>query len=213
MAVLQGRSTRTVQDKIAVETAGLWGDSEKVFLLSKPYFDQLYKTVEDAQKVVENQTARGINQLNALDTSQIQRAASALTTLGKAVGSISTVSTTSKQVADLAKAISQLGYKSSTQALENIPKLATSMKELMATLSKAPKVSQNLIDMTNALAGLARTGASSGRAATSLGKSLKSYTTTAAAARKSSFSLAAAIGRLYATYWLVLRVVRKLAKE
>ena len=50
------------------------------------------------------------------------------------------------------------------------------MRQLMSELSKAPKVSQNLIDMTNALAKLARTGASSGRAANALGIGLNTYT-------------------------------------
>lgn len=36
---------------IAIKTCGLWTDSEKVFLLSKPYLDALYKTIDD---VVEN---------------------------------------------------------------------------------------------------------------------------------------------------------------
>ena len=32
---------------IAIKTCGLWTDSEKVFLLSKPYLDVLYKTIDD----------------------------------------------------------------------------------------------------------------------------------------------------------------------
>ena len=36
---------------IAIKTCGLWTDSEKVYLLSKPYLDVLYKTIEE---VVEN---------------------------------------------------------------------------------------------------------------------------------------------------------------
>lgn len=32
---------------IAIKTCGLWTDSEKVFLLSKPYLDVLYKTVDE----------------------------------------------------------------------------------------------------------------------------------------------------------------------
>ena len=36
---------------IAIKTCGLWTDSEKVFLLSKPYLDVLYKTIDD---VVQN---------------------------------------------------------------------------------------------------------------------------------------------------------------
>lgn len=33
---------------IAIKTCGLWADSEKVFLLSKPYLDVLYKTIDEA---------------------------------------------------------------------------------------------------------------------------------------------------------------------
>lgn len=34
---------------IAIKTIGLWGDAEKVFMLSKPYIDNLYQTIDDAQ--------------------------------------------------------------------------------------------------------------------------------------------------------------------
>lgn len=34
---------------IAIRTVGLWGDSEKTYLLSKPYLDALYTKIEDAE--------------------------------------------------------------------------------------------------------------------------------------------------------------------
>lgn len=40
---------------IAIKTVGLWGDSEKVFMLSKPYLDVLYKTIEDVVEDSEEQ--------------------------------------------------------------------------------------------------------------------------------------------------------------
>jgi len=36
-----------VHPKIVAETCGLWADSEKVYLMSKPYFDVLYKTIDE----------------------------------------------------------------------------------------------------------------------------------------------------------------------
>ena len=33
---------------VAIKTCGLWSDCEKVFVLSKPYLDNLYKTIDDA---------------------------------------------------------------------------------------------------------------------------------------------------------------------
>jgi len=35
---------------IAIKTVGLWGDAEKTFLLSKPYIDNIYKTIDDAEE-------------------------------------------------------------------------------------------------------------------------------------------------------------------
>lgn len=115
-----------------------------------------------------------------------------------------------KNLSDIITAISRLGYKSSGKAVENIPKLATAMNGLMASLSKAPKVSQNLIDMTNALAKLARTGASSGKAATSLSRSLDTYTRSTSKASSGTKGLASAIGKLYATYWVLFRAFGKI---
>lgn len=153
--------------------------------------------------------ATGVQKLADINTASINRAASAMTQIGKAVNGISVGTGASTQIAELAKGIAQLGYKSSTQAIENIPKLATAMQGLMTTLSKAPTVSQNLINMTNALAKLARTGSSSGKAATSLANSLNVFSKSASRAKTSSFSLAAAFGKLYASYWLLFRAFGK----
>lgn len=35
---------------IAIKTVGLWADAEKVFMISKPFLDNLYKTIEDAEE-------------------------------------------------------------------------------------------------------------------------------------------------------------------
>ncbi len=141
--------------------------------------------------------AKGIEKISNLDSGQISKAANAIVGFGKGLQSLNSVnvSKTSEQVADLAKGIAQLGYSSSTKAIENIPKLASAMRQLMSELSKAPKVSQNLIDMTNALAKLARTGASSGRAANALGGSLNTYTKATHKASRGTKGLASALGK------------------
>lgn len=159
-----------------------------------------------------NRLAKGIQSIGNINSTQIQSAGVAIKELSgslKFLDSIN-VSDNSKQIAELAKGISQLGYKSSTKAIDNIPKLAVAMKDLMATLSTAPRVSQNIIDMTNALAKLSRTGASSGRASTALGKSLNAYSVSATRATKHTWSLASAFGKLYASYWLIFRAFGKI---
>ena len=156
--------------------------------------------------------SRGVEKISKIDTTSINKASTAMTYLGKAFNGLETTSQASEQIIKLSDGIKQLGYKSSTNAIQNIPQLATAMKQLMQELSNAPRVSQNLIDMTNALAQLSRTGASSGRAANSLRSSLSSLTTTTNTASKSSWSLASAFGKLYASYWLVFRSIRTLGK-
>ena len=45
---------------VAVKCCGLWNDPEKVYLLSKPYLDNLYKTIDDAieQQNLQDQVAK-----------------------------------------------------------------------------------------------------------------------------------------------------------
>jgi hypothetical protein len=113
-------------------------------------------------------------------------------------------------MSSLVTSISRLGSVASGRAVNNIPFLADNLKYLFETLSKAPNVSANIIRMTEALANLAKTGASSGRAATSLGKSLNIFSGSANKAKSSSFSLASAFGKLYASYWLLFRAFSKI---
>lgn len=44
-----------VNPRVAVATCGLWGDSEKVYLQSLPYFDALYKTIDMVSKETKEQ--------------------------------------------------------------------------------------------------------------------------------------------------------------
>ena len=45
---------------VAIKTTGLWNDPEKVYLMSKPYLDNLYKTIDDAieQQNLQDQVAK-----------------------------------------------------------------------------------------------------------------------------------------------------------
>ena len=132
--------------------------------------------------------AKNIEKLSALDSGKIKAAAGSIHQFTNSLSGLNAVSVTAtaQQVGDLAKGIAQLGYKSATKAITNIPQLASAMNQLMTTLSKAPHVSKNIIDMTNALAKLARTGGASGNAARSLSKSLDTYSTKTKKATKKS---------------------------
>lgn len=152
-----------------------------------------------------------INRMGKIDTSGLSRISSALKTFsadmaGTKVDGVG-------DIASIASSISRLGGVASGRAITNIPLLAKNLKQLFTTLSTAPNVSENIIRMTNALAGLASTGAASGRAANSLGRNLNTYTESAKRATKSTFNLAAAFGRFYATYFLVIRGIKSLWKS
>lgn len=152
-----------------------------------------------------------INRMGKIDTSGLSRISSALKTFsadmaGTRVDGVG-------DIASIASSISKLGGVASGRAITNIPLLAKNLKQLFTTLSTTPNVSENIIRMTNALAGLASTGAASGRAANSLGRNLNTYTASAKRATKSTFSLAAAFGRFYATYFLVIRGIKSLWKS
>lgn len=152
-----------------------------------------------------------INRMGKIDTSGLSRISSALKTFsadmaGTRVDGVG-------DIASIASSISRLGGVASGRAITNIPLLAKNLKQLFTTLSTAPNVSENIIRMTNALAGLASTGAASGRAANSLVRNLNTYTASAKRATKSTFSLAAAFGRFYATYFLVIRGIKSLWKS
>lgn len=152
-----------------------------------------------------------INRMGKIDTSGLSRISSTLKTFsadmaGTKVDGVG-------DIASIASSISRLGGVASGRAITNIPLLAKNLKQLFTTLSTVPNVSENIIRMTNALAGLASTGAASGRAANSLGRNLNTYTASAKRATKSTFSLAAAFGKFYATYFLVIRGIKNLWKS
>lgn len=154
--------------------------------------------------------ARNVSKLGSINSRQINAAAGSMRQISNALKGISGMSASVKGLTELASAIKQLGYQSSTKAIENIPKLAVAMRKLMSELSKAPSVSRNIIDMTNALARLARTGGAAGSAARSITSSFSGFSSSASMVTKKSFSLASAIGKLYATYWTLFRVFRLL---
>lgn len=154
--------------------------------------------------------ARNVSKLGSINSKQINAAAGSMRQISNALKGISGMSASVKGLTDLASAIKQLGYQSSTKAIENIPKLATAMRQLMSELSKAPSVSRNIIDMTNALAKLSRTGGAAGTAARSITSSFSGFSSGASAVTKKSFSLASAIGKVYATYWALFRGFRLL---
>ena len=154
--------------------------------------------------------AKNITKIGSVDSAALANTATSLQAVTKAVASISAIPQNATQVTEFAKSLGKLGSKSIENAVVNIPKLGNALNSLMTTLSRAPTVSQNVIQMTNALANLASQGSKVGTSSNSLQKSLYGVSTSARTATKSSWSLASAIGKFYATYFMVIRGSKKL---
>lgn len=145
--------------------------------------------------------------LRSLGSKAVQNAASSLPFVAdglRQLGSITLPDMTN--LTEFAKALSIFGRKTSTIAVQNIPQLAKAFQQLFTVMSKAPKISQNTIDAANAMANLASKTGGVTRALTSATPKLNLWSGAAKNASKSTFSLAAAIGKVYASYWMLFRV-------
>lgn len=154
--------------------------------------------------------AKNISQIGSVDTSGINKTANAINRISSSLGQPESVINGAAAIGELAKGISKLGNKSVITAIDNMPKLATALNSMMNTLSKAPTVSSNLINMTTALAGLANQGSKVGSTTRSMTSSLNGYSASAQRASKSSKGLASVFGSLYANFFWVKRGADKL---
>lgn len=115
-------------------------------------------------------------------------------------------------LANLVSSITKLGGKSATTAIPNIQALGVALSQLMATLSHAPAVSQNLIQMTTALASLAGNGSRVSSASTAMYRGLNLYSSSASKATKATKGLVSQIGMFYAKCFLLIRGAKALWK-
>lgn len=110
-------------------------------------------------------------------------------------------------LAELVSSITKLGGKAAGNAIPNIQNLGVALNQLMTTLSKAPIVSQNLIQMTTALANLAGAGSKVGSATSAMNQGFNLFSGSSKKVKTSSKGIASAIGRVYATYWMLFRAM------
>lgn len=168
--------------------------------------------------------AKGIEKLSNIRKGELNKAAGAITNISKAFSNIGNVSDGADKIAQLAQGISRLGYKSTTQAIQNIPLLTKELKNMMTELSKAPLVSDNLVAMTNAMANLGSqaSGISSvGSIMSSAGRSgngffgimkrgisnVWKFASSVRSATSHNRSFASTIGLLYARFWMLKRAI------
>lgn len=110
-------------------------------------------------------------------------------------------------------ALGKLGGKTSINAITNIPKMTSALKNMMETLSKAPSVSRNIIDMTNAMANLSQQGGKISNVSSSFTQSFGGFHTSLKKSIPTFGSLASMFGKFYTTYFLLIRGFKQLWKS
>jgi uncharacterized coiled-coil DUF342 family protein len=161
---------------------------------------QQMKTVGSADF---NRLSKNIQKLSTLDKTGIQKTATAIRDITNAIGKANGTTTGVSQLNELAKSISKLGGKSAQNAATNIPQISKALKQFMQEMSKAPNVSKNVVNMTNALAKLSSQGSKVKSAASSINSSLNSYSNQAKSATERTKTFASALAKLYASFWAI----------
>ena len=152
-----------------------------------------------------------LNSINAFGSAdkKTKKAISNLNELAKSLSSMSSLNGIAAPdlswIGKLGDSIHQFGLSKTEKGIKNIPLLAQSLKELVAS-TQGMTVDSGLTAYVDALARLASTGAGAGAAANGVANSLKNYSNTTKTARISTLSLIGAVGAMKAAFYAIRRV-------
>ena len=176
---------------------------------------RILSSVLSGASSVSSNTIQLVNAISRLASAgdKVQVSGSALPTFGKnltkLINSLSRAGIVSAETIQFASAIGLLASagEKTAQTAANLDALAEALKRFMQTMSTAPTVNANIIQMTQAIGQLASNGNRVGSVTRGLTSSLNSWGNSAKKASKHSFNLASAIGKVYATYWMLFRAL------
>lgn len=197
-------------DKLSVSLGKINGASLTGLSQGVNQLSSAMKTMSAVKTTDFTRLSKNLAKLGSINSASLNYTASSLISLTRAFNNLGTISTSAMQVGDLARNISKLGGANVQKAIANIPQLAIALKDLMTTLSKAPMVSSNIIEMTNALANLGAQGSKVGSASNGIIKGLNRTSSSVRKASRGFGGLASAIGKFYATYFLAIRGLKGL---
>ena len=107
----------------------------------------------DFTRLIKNLTA-----LANIDSAGIDMTARSFDKMGQAMGNVAILADNADNIETFTKALSKLGNKGVTQAIDNLPRLTDSIKNLLLTLNEMPAIRDDVLRMTEALAELAKAG-------------------------------------------------------
>lgn len=113
-------------------------------------------------------------------------------------------------VGEIASAFSRLGGKNAEKAIATIPQLASAFENLIVKLRRAGSVSSNTVALAQALGNVSGRALSAGNAIQKATPKLLNFGKAAKNTSRHSFSLASAIGKIYAGYWVLFRAMGKI---
>ena len=168
--------------------------------------------------------ANGIKAISGIPTSNMLKTAQNIRVLASGMNQLGAVSQNAKDLGSVANNISKMGGKNIDKAIANMPRISKALNEMMSTLSKAPAVSGNLIQMTNAIANLASQGAradsipsaDSGDATkktSMLSRAFNTLTSSIGKSRKGFRSFSQIAGSFYANFFLIIRGFKRAWKS
>ena len=230
-SALQGMMTQIgsapqISKNVVDMTKALRGLSGVDFSSAASTLPQLSASLQGMTNVLSNAPAVGesviemTKALSGLGNADFGRAAATLPQLTVALRNMATglanVPASVQNITELANAIANLGYKRVDKAITNIPRATAALQQMMQTLSQAPAVSQSVIQLTQAIAQLnTRTGTmptQTKRASTGWNTFSNIFLSGSKRMQLSSFSLAAAWGKMYASFFMVFRAFNMLKK-
>lgn len=209
-------------DKIATSLSGINSSGLVGFANGIEKLGKSMQTMNSVKASDFTRLAKNIQKLSTLNTAGLNTASSAFIVFGKSLSNLGAAVKSAESISVMAKNIGKLGGKSVQNAIDNIPRLATALKNLMTTLAQAPNVSKNVIQMTRALAelGNALRGAQSGGTGNTgnngagnvnkLSVAFSRLSGSITRSGKSMRNLAQIAGRFYANCWLIIRTIKKL---
>lgn len=199
----------------------------EVMELARHGSEQFTKSQEGQTIVQQNARSAAVEFLNTMEAEwramekaggATQQTIPSMEMLGEQLRGMSGIELTkeAESVAKMANAIGQLGYAKVDKAATNLPKVTAALKQMMQELSTAPAVSENVIRMTEAI-GQLQTRVSTmptqtKKASTGWNTFSQIFLSGSNKMRISSFSLAAAWGKMYASFFMVFRAFNMLKK-
>lgn len=152
--------------------------------------------------------------LRSLGSKSVVRAADTLPKIYPALEKISHIKVDNVAgVAELAQSLSLFGRAASVKAADNIPKIAIAFNRLVRSAKELGSVDRSLVEFTKAMADLASTHTRLNDTTKKLSPQMGKLNTHLKRGKGLTTSLASAIGKLYAAYWALFRVIGLVRKS